>query len=48
MTKGRGFTRFEAFDKFLFALYRNRRPGRTVAELYTQTVERFEKNNRDV
>lgn len=46
MTKGRGFPQFEAFDRFLVALYRNRRPGQTVADLYPQIIEWFEKNNR--
>ena len=45
MTKGRGFPQFEAYDKFLLDLYRNRKPGQTVADLYPQIIEWFEKNN---
>lgn len=45
MTKGRGFPQFEEFDKFLVALYRNHRPGQTLADLYPQIIEWFEKNN---
>lgn len=46
MTKGRGFPQFEAFDRFLVALYRNRKPGQTVADLYPQIIEWFETNNQ--
>lgn len=45
MTTGRGFPQFKAFDRFLVDLYRNRRPGQTVADLYPQIIEWFEKNN---
>jgi hypothetical protein len=45
MTKSRGFPQFEAFDRFLVDLYRNRKPGTTVADLYPQIIEWFEKNN---
>lgn len=45
MTDRRGFPRFESFDKFLVELYRKRRPGRTVADLYPQIIEWFEKHN---
>jgi hypothetical protein len=45
MTRGRGFPQFEAFDKFLVNLYRNRRPGQTISDLYPQIIEWFEKNN---
>ena len=45
MTERRGFPQFKAFDTFLVALYRNRRPGTTVADLYPQIIEWFEKNN---
>jgi hypothetical protein len=46
MTKRRGFPQFEAFDKFLVALYRNRSPGQSLADLYPQIIEWFEKNNQ--
>jgi hypothetical protein len=46
MSRRRGFPQFEAFDKFLVNLYRNRAPGKTVAELYPQIISWFEKNNR--
>lgn len=45
MTERRGFPQFGAFDKFLVDLYRNRKPGQTVADLYPQIIEWFEKNN---
>jgi hypothetical protein len=45
MTKGRGFAQFEAYDKFLVDLYRNSKPGQTVADLYPQIIEWFEKGN---
>jgi hypothetical protein len=45
MTQRRGFPQFEAFDKFLVNLYRNRQPGQTIADLYPQIIEWFEKNN---
>lgn len=46
MIGGRGFPQFEAFDRFLVALYRDRGPGQTVADLYPRIIEWFEKNNR--
>jgi hypothetical protein len=45
MTKGRGFPQFEAFDRFLVNLYRSRKRGQTVADLYPQIIEWFERNN---
>ena len=45
MTKGRGFPQFEAFDKILIDLYRNRKPKQTIADLYPDIIEWFEKNN---
>lgn len=36
---------YKAFDKFLVGLYRNRKPGQTLADLYPQIIEWFEKNN---
>lgn len=45
MTDRRGFPQFEAFDKFLVGLYRNRKPGQTLADLYPQIIEWFEKHN---
>ena len=46
MTKGRSFPQFDSFNKFLVNLYRNRQPGQTLADLYPQIIEWFEKNNR--
>nr|ART39466.1 J336 [uncultured bacterium] len=45
MTERRGFPQFAAFDKVLVDLYRNRKPGQTVADLYPQIIEWFEKEN---
>ena len=45
MTERRGFPQFEAFDKFLVELYRTRKPGQTLADLYPQIIEWFEKHN---
>jgi hypothetical protein len=46
MTKRRGFPQFAEFDKFLVNLYRSRRSNQTVADLYPQIIEWFEKNNQ--
>jgi hypothetical protein len=46
MTTRRGFPMFEAFDKFLVSLYRNRPAGTTIADLYPQIIAWFERNNR--
>lgn len=46
MTKSRGFSKFAEFDKFLVDLYRSRQPSQTVADLYPQIIEWFEKNNQ--
>jgi hypothetical protein len=48
MTTRRGFPMFEAFDKFLVNLYRNRPAGTTIADLYPQIIAWFERNNRPV
>jgi hypothetical protein len=45
MTKGRGFPRFAAFDSSLVDLYRNRKTGETIADLYPRIIEWFEKEN---
>jgi hypothetical protein len=45
MIKGRGFPQFGNYSKFLVNLYRNRRPGQTLADLYPQIVDWFERNN---
>lgn len=45
MTERRGFPRFKEFDQFLLGLYRGRKPDQTLASLYPQIVEWFEKNN---
>jgi hypothetical protein len=46
MVERRGFPQFAAYDKFLVNLYRNRKPGKTVADLYPQIIEWFEKGNQ--
>jgi hypothetical protein len=45
MVERRGFLQFEAFDKFLVNSYRSRKSGQTIADLYPQIIEWFEKNN---
>lgn len=45
MTDRRGFPQFGEFDKFLVELYRNRKPGQTLADLYPQIIEWFEQHN---
>jgi hypothetical protein len=45
MTKGRGFPQFAAFDAFLIDLYRHRKAGQTVADLYPRIIEWFEERN---
>jgi hypothetical protein len=44
MVERRGFRRFKEFDAFLMALYRARKPPQTIADLYPQIIEWFEKN----
>ncbi len=46
MVRGRGFTGFDAFSKFLVDLYRNSEPQQTVADLYPEIIAWFEKNNK--
>ncbi len=46
MTKRRGFTQFAEFNKFLVNLFRTRQPNQTIADLYPQIIEWFEKNNQ--
>lgn len=45
MVKSRGFPKFAEFDRFLIEIYVNRKKGQTLADLYPQIVEWFEKNN---
>lgn len=45
MTKRRGFPQFAEFDKFIVELYKNRQSNQTLADLYPQIIEWFEKNN---
>lgn len=45
MTQRRGFPQFARLDKFLIDLYKNRKPNQTLADLYPQIIEWFEKNN---
>lgn len=40
----RGFKKFTEFNRFLIQLYKNRRKGQTVSDLYPQIVEWFVKN----
>jgi len=44
MVEYRGFRRFKEFDAFLVDLYRARKPAQTIADLYPQIIEWFEKN----
>lgn len=44
MTKYRGFKKFTEFDQYLVKLYRNRKPGATVADLYPQIIGWFKNN----
>ncbi len=44
MVKRRGFKRFKEFDDYLVNLYRNRKTGVTVADLYPQVVDWFVNN----
>ena len=44
MVERRGFRRFKEFDAFLMDLYRARKPPQTIADLYPQIIEWFEKN----
>lgn len=43
MVQSRGFRRFREFDTFLIDLYRHRPPGSTVADLYPQILDWFER-----
>ena len=43
MVESRGFRRFREFDTFLVALYRARKPNETVADLYPQILDWFER-----
>ncbi len=45
MVQNRGFIRFREFDAFLIDLYRERKSGKTLADLYPEIIEWFEKNN---
>lgn len=45
MTEGRGFPKFKEFDRFLIDLYVSRKPGQTLADLYPQIIEWFEREN---
>jgi len=45
MTKNRGFIQFAPFDRFLLNLYRGRKPGTTVADLYPRIIAWFEAHN---
>jgi len=45
MVNGRSFPQFEKFDTFLVDLYRNRKTGQTLADLYPEIIDWFERNN---
>lgn len=45
MENGRGFLKFKAFNQFLVELYKNRKKGSTIADLYPEIITWFEKNN---
>ena len=47
MTQGRAFPQFAAFDHFLLDLYRNRKPGETIADLYPRIITWFEQHNTE-
>ncbi|TLV01517.1 DUF4932 domain-containing protein [Dyadobacter luticola] len=44
LVESRGFLRFAEFDQFLVQLYKNRKPGQVMADLYPEIVGWFEKN----
>jgi len=46
MTERRGFLRFGTFNQFLLELYKDRRPGQTVADLYPRIIAWFDSENR--
>lgn len=46
MVERRGFPQFADFSRFLNDLYRGRRPGQTVADLYPQIIDWFAERNR--
>jgi len=45
MVKSRGFIMFEEFNRFLTALYKNRKAGETLADLYPHIISWFEEKN---
>lgn len=45
MTERRGFPKFAEFDRFLVDLYRTRKKGQTVADLFPEIITWFEKQN---
>ncbi|MGC3980134.1 MAG: DUF4932 domain-containing protein [Steroidobacteraceae bacterium] len=45
MVNNRQFPQFVALDRFLIPLYKERRPGQTVADLYPNIIQWFEDNN---
>ncbi len=45
MTKNRAFPQFAKFDTFLIGLYKARKPGQTLADLYPQIIDWFAENN---
>ena len=47
MTNSRGFPQFAAFNNFLVRLYRARKPGETVADLYPRIIDWLETRNQE-
>jgi len=45
MVRGRSFSKFREFNRFLMEIYRNRGDETTIAALYPQIIEWFEKTN---
>jgi hypothetical protein len=44
MVNSRGFLKFAEFDQFLVKLYKNRKKGQVLADLYPEIVGWFEGN----
>ena len=42
---GRRFPRFAAFNAFLIKIYRDRKDGETIADLYPRIIAWFEREN---
>jgi hypothetical protein len=44
MTNQRGFTKFNAFNRFLIKIYQNRKPNETISDLYPTIINWFREN----